>query len=243
VGRLNLILFEANETQAPLHLSDPRAQHLVEVLHASAGSRFDAGLIQGPRGKGTVVSISACDMTLTFAWDAAPVAPLESIYLIIGLPRPQTARDLLRELSSLGVAAIHFVATEKTEAGYATSKLWSTGEWRRHLVTGAAQAFTTLLPEVTWGRPLSDVIATVPAGSARVALDNYEAAGPLSAFPVLGTGRLTLALGPERGWSAADRTQLRAAGFTLAHLGARVLRVETAAIAAMSVALAGRKKM
>jgi 16S rRNA (uracil1498-N3)-methyltransferase len=240
---MNLILFEPAETLAPLPRSDSRAQHLLDVLHATVGTRFDAGVIGGARGKGTVVSIDPTQLTLTFTWEAAPVAPLEPLTLLIGLPRPQTARDLLRELSSLGVAAIHFVATEKTEAGYATSKLWSTGEWRRHLVTGAAQAFTTLLPEITWGRPLSELLATVPTGSAHIALDNYEAAEPLSAFPGLATGGLTLALGPERGWSADDRTQLRAAGFILAHLGARVLRVETAAIAAVSVVLAGRKKM
>ena len=54
----------------------------------------------------------------------------------------------------------------------------------------------------------------------------------LAAFPI------AIALGPERGWSAAERSLLRAGGFELAHLGARVLRTETAAVAAISIAKA-----
>jgi RsmE family RNA methyltransferase len=44
-----------------------------------------------------------------------------------------------------------------------------------------------------------------------------------------------LALGPERGWGPADRAALRAYGFTLVHLGPRVLRSETAVIAALTL--------
>ncbi len=47
---------------------------------------------------------------------------------------------------------------------------------------------------------------------------------------------LALAFGPERGWSGPERALLRAAGFELAHLGPRVLRTETAVVAAVSVA-------
>ena len=42
-------------------------------------------------------------------------------------------------------------------------------------------------------------------------------------------------LGPERGWSARDRNALRSAGFTLVHLGPRVLRAETATVAAVAI--------
>jgi RsmE family RNA methyltransferase len=44
-----------------------------------------------------------------------------------------------------------------------------------------------------------------------------------------------LALGPERGWGPADRAALRAHGFTLVHLGPRVLRSETAVVAALTL--------
>ena len=56
---------------------------------------------------------------------------------------------------------------------------------------------------------------------------------------LIGYTSLVMALGPERGWGPADREALRAAGFTLVHLGTRVLRVETAVVAALAITRAG----
>ncbi len=54
---MNLILFELPETQRPLPIDDPRARHVLEVLRRRVGESFDAGLIDGPRGKATVEAI------------------------------------------------------------------------------------------------------------------------------------------------------------------------------------------
>jgi 16S rRNA (uracil1498-N3)-methyltransferase len=229
---VNLILFEREETGRLLPAGDPRAVHLLEVLRRQPGDRFDAGLINGPRGKGTLVAIRAEGLELAFAWETA-VASLDPIVLIVGLPRPQSARRILREAAALGVGTLHFVRTEKAEASYALSPLWATGEWRRHLVAGAEQAFTTRLPEVTFARTLADVVAAPDLPPARLALDLYEAPQGLAAAAV--GSPVALALGPERGWSAADRDLLRSQGFTLVHLGSRVLRTETACVAAVAL--------
>lgn len=240
--RVNLILFQPQETARPLPLADPRAQHLVDVLQRRPGETFDAGLINGPRGKGTVVAITATEVQLRFVWGAEP-PPLDPITLILGLPRPQTARKILREATALGVAALHFVLTDKGDAAYADSTLWHSGEWEKHLLSGAEQAFCTRLPVVTHGRTLAETIAALPASAGRIALDNYESPAPLSSVPVLPAADVIMALGPERGWAAADRALLRAGGFTFAHLGDRVLRVETATVAALAVLKARRGAM
>ncbi len=242
---MNIILFTADEVSAPLPRSDARAAHLLDVLRRREGDVFDAGLIDGPRGKGTLTAITPDALLLTFVWDEAPPPP-PPIALIVGLPRPQTARKILNEATTLGVAEIHFAATERGEPSYARSTLWSTGEYRRHLVAGAAQAFCTRLPRVTWTQTLAETLAALPTGATRIALDNYEAPQSLSLLlaslpppPAHEPPRpLALALGSERGWTSAERGQLRAAGFVLAHLGARVLRTETAAIAAVTLARA-----
>ena len=44
----------------------------------------------------------------------------------------------------------------------------------------------------------------------------------------------TLAIGPERGWSKAERDQLRKHDFTLLSMGSRVLRQDTAVVASLS---------
>jgi RsmE family RNA methyltransferase len=229
---MNLILFERDETHGELPLSDPRARHILDVLRIRAGDRFDAGLIDGPRVTGTLVAIGKESLRLSFEWGAEP-PPLDPITLIVGLPRPQTARRILHEATAMGVCALLFVATDRGEASYAQSRLWTTGEWRRHLIDGAQQAFTTRLPAVSVAMPLATAIDSVAAGGTRLALDNYEAPCALSA--VAATAPVTLALGPERGWSDRERETLRRSGFGLVHLGERVLRTETACVAGLTL--------
>lgn len=236
---MNIILFRPHEVELPLSRQDPRAGHILAVLRRRPGDSFDAGLINGPRGRGTLVAITPEAITLAFAWSGPPPPP-DPLHLVIGLPRPQTARDILRDATALGVATLHFVRTEKGEPGYARSKLWQTGEWERHLIAGAEQAFCTRLPDITHGRALPEVLAGLPADSTRIALDNYEASPALGACNLSGYKSAVLALGAERGWSAAEREQLRSAGFGFSHLGPRVLRTETACVAAIILLKARR---
>ena len=231
---MNIILFYPTEVELPLPQNDPRARHILDVLRRQPGDLFDAGLINGPRGKGTLVAIDEGSLRLSFIWGELPPLPAP-IHLLIGLPRPQTARDILRDVTTLGVTALYFVRTDKGEAGYAGSKLWKSHEWRDCLITGAAQAFCTRLPEVTHGQTLAETLGTLPAGATRLLLDNYEAATALSRQPVAPNQPVVLAVGSERGWSAAERALFKDAGFTLVHLGPRVLRTETACIAAVTL--------
>jgi 16S rRNA (uracil1498-N3)-methyltransferase len=249
LAALNLVLFEPAELAAPLPLADPRAQHILKVLRRAPGDTFVAGLVDGPLGVATLRSVDAFSVSLAFSPTQEP-PPLPPITLLVGLPRPQTARDLLRDATTLGVACIHFIATERADPNYASSTLWTSGEWRRHLLAGAAQACDTRLPAVTWTRALASALASeLPAttASARLALDNYEATMSLDAALCSDSSglrpqlpppprSLVLAFGPERGWGPADRASLRASGFTLCSLGHRVLRLETAVAAALSLA-------
>ncbi len=230
---MNLILFEPAEIASPLPRGDPRAVHLLEVLRRKSGDTFDAGIIDGPRGKGTLIAIDADALTLRFVWTATP-APADPITLIVGLPRPQTARDILRDATTLGVAALHFALTDKGDPNYAHSSLWRSGEWRRHLLAGAEQAFDTRVPQVTHGRPLGELVDTLPPDGCRLALDNYESPAPLSQLAQV-TPPIVLALGPERGWSAAERHHLRETRFDFVHLGPRVLRTEAACTVALAL--------
>ena len=136
---------------------------------------------------------------------------------------------------------MHFIRAGKGESNYAQSVLWHSGEWRRHLMAGAAQAFHTRLPEVSHGRPLARALDEIETGSTRLALDNYEAGRSLSASAC--SPPVVLALGPERGWSADERDLFRARDFELVHLGSRVLRAETACVAAVAIVKAKLGRM
>jgi 16S rRNA (uracil1498-N3)-methyltransferase len=79
---------------------------------------------------------------------------------------------------------------------------------------------------------LSVALGALPAGGLRLILDpeGELALGTLSGDEA----GIVLAVGPEGGWSLADREQLRAAGFQGLKLGPRILRTETAGLAAIA---------
>jgi len=230
---MNLMLFSPDELARPLPADDPRAIHLREVLRRTDGAPFDCGLVNGPRGKARVIARDPAGLRFEFTWGEPP-PPLPPITLLLGLPRPQTARKILGEVAAIGVSSLQFFRSEKAEASYAASRLWTSGEARRHLLAGVAQAFCTRVPELSLHDSLAAGIARVPPAPTRLALDNYEAAAALADVALAGPPAV-LAIGSERGWSARERDTLRAAGFTLTHLGARVLRVETACVAGLTL--------
>jgi 16S rRNA (uracil1498-N3)-methyltransferase len=237
---MNLILFEENELTRKLPVDDPRATHIISILHCSPGDEFDAGVVNGPRGKGIVRSHSPLYLTLDFRFpDAGVTEKLYPVIFAAGLPRPQTARKIMREVTSLGVSALYFTCTEKGEDSYRKSRLWTKGEFRRYLIAGAEQAFSTLLPEMKLFESLPACLAAIPPGE-KIALDNYEAVIPLRDYAFT-QSQTSLVIGPEKGWSAGERDLLREHGYTLAGLGHRVLRSETAAVAGIALVLAGMK--
>lgn len=250
---MNIILFSPDEfaSSEPVTLrlprTDARAAHILDVLRRKPGDTFDAGLIDGPRGKATLAAAEPGGSTiaLTFAWEQTPPPPLPPVTLIIGLPRPQTARKILNEATALGVSEMHFTGTERGEPSYAQSTLWTSGEYRRHLVAGAAQAFCTRIPRIWFSDTLGAAVDAFAAGrpdARRIALDNYESPASLGElFAREGSAaesEIILCIGSERGWTTGERDRLREARFEFAHLGARVLRTETAVTAALALALA-----
>jgi 16S rRNA (uracil1498-N3)-methyltransferase len=239
---MNIVLFEREEIDQWLPLADARAQHILGVLRRSIGEPFDAGIIDGPKGKGMLVQEHPQGLEIEFSWEDGEEEELPPIDLIIGLSRPQTNRKILQEATALGVRSMSFVSTERGEASYAKSRLWSTGEWRRHVIAGAAQAFTTRLPKVAFGQDLQESVARTRTDAVRIVLDNYESPRAFADYlkPPPQTGQpvnqaVYLAFGAERGWTSDERQLFRRSEFLFGHLGARPLRTETAIIAAVAI--------
>lgn len=240
---MNVILIETAFERLELPLNHPVTRHLIEVLRKREGDFFDAGVVNGPLGRGCLEVVSPAKIELSFVW-GSPAPPPDPLILLQGLPRPQAAKAILQECATLGFSKLIFFESEGGEAGYRQSRLWATPSWRDCLLAGCAQAYATWLPEVVHYSSLEDALEQVPISGMRLALDNYEARLSLQdglrdeldtpsrvevcADPVY------LALGAERGWSAREREQLREARFRLVHLGWRPFRILTAITLAYS---------
>jgi RsmE family RNA methyltransferase len=231
---VNLVLITAPEAESGLSPEDARARHLRETVGLAVGGTFHVGVENGLRGIATISGLTP-RLTFAVAWEKSPQLRLP-LTVLIGLPRPQTAKKVLHDLASLGAARIIFFESEKGDPGYLTSSLWKDGEWREHVVKGTEQACSTLVPEVTRVTSLAEALVGLDANAWKLVLDPYEAAGA----PELSTPAhaAVLAIGPERGFAEAERATLRQAGFAFAHLGDRILRVEAAALVGGALMLA-----
>ena len=228
------MLITAEEATSGLPPADARARHLRDTVGLSVGGSFHVGIESGLRGIATITSLEP-KLTFVVAWEKTPQARLP-LTVLIGLPRPQTAKKVLHDLASLGAARLVFFESEKGDPGYLTSSLWKDGEWREHVLKGTEQACSTLVPEVTRVGSLAEAIALVDGPAWKLALDPYEAAGaPELSAPA---SVAVLAIGPERGFGDGERAALRKAGFVFAHLGDRILRVEAAALVGGALMLA-----
>ena len=232
---MNIILFHEIELGQTLPVQDERAKHLLEVLRFGEGDIFDAGVINGPRGKARIVSVGRRGLQMDFSF-TTEIPSLYPVEMIIGAVRPSSLRRILKDVTSQGASVLHFVGTDRGEKSYLKSSLWTKEEYRRLLREGAEQAFCTRIPQVHLYESLQQCLETLELGFDRIALDNYEAESLLSDYAPKNESCL-LALGSERGWSSNERDQLRRAGFLLVGLGSRVLKTETACIAGLSVLL------
>ena len=231
---MNLILFDEPFESIRLNADSWPAQHLRKVLRADVGTLVFVGFVNGPRARAEVISAKSDGSYELKTIATEPAPELLPIELLIGLPRPHTARRILFEAASMGVRAIHFFLAEKSEPSYAESRLWKTDEWRERIIRGTEQAFGTHIPQVKLHPDIQSAMEIQETPSAKIALENYEASGPLGSFPINSNDLVAIAVGPERGWSKAERATFRKNKWQLLHMGPHVLRTETACVAAIA---------
>lgn len=234
---MNIILFDALNTDNSLPAGDYRAQHIKKVLRLGEGGRFAAGIINGPKGEATILSCTDEGISFSFTPEAGEEDALYPVTLLVAQVRPISMRRILREAVSLGVGQIILVSCDTSERSYAQAKLYESGEYQSILIDGAMQSGQTGVPPVQFAACVEEAIALTAEGAQRIVLDNRQAGSALSAMDVDGGSDVVLAIGGERGFSDRERGLFTLHGFRFATLGKRIVRTETAVSAGLAVLL------
>ncbi|MEO6169363.1 MAG: 16S rRNA (uracil(1498)-N(3))-methyltransferase [Lysobacter sp.] len=172
------------------------------------------------------------------------------IVLLQGIARGEKMDLILQKATELGVAEIRPLLSQRSEVkldpARAARRL---AHWQAVVTAACEQSGRARVPPVTAPATLAAVLtglggAAPPDIPARSAVEGAIAGlrlildpnGDLvfGGLPITPATEVTLAIGPEGGWSPADREQLRAAGFHGLRLGPRILRTETAGLAAIA---------
>lgn len=235
----------------PLHVGDavdlpaPACEHLLRVLRLAQGAPlilcngdgmdYHAQLAQIDR-RGARARIERAQANLA-------ESPLR-IVLVQALARGEKMDWVVQKATELGVAAIAPVITERTEvrldAERAQRRL---AHWQGVALAACEQSGRASIPEIAAPIALAHHLGGLTDDGLRLVLDPEGQAitGLLAEHAPDGIRTLRIVIGPEGGLSERDLAQLRAAHFVGWRLGPRILRTETAGLAALAVlqALAG----
>lgn len=229
---MNLILFEEDEIDQPLQASDIRYKHITSILKSKPGDKLKAGIISKSLGYLEIEDMSDKIISFKYAAETVPTDDRLPLTLIIGTPRPPTAKRLLKDLTTIGVKRLIFCGSDLNEKSYLSSKLWRDELWKEAVIEGAQQAVTIHFPIVEKFYSLKKAIDSCYTIDSKFFFNIDDQNIKLS--QVKFKKEIVIALGPERGWSEREINMLIAENYTPVYLGNRVLRTETAAVISTS---------
>lgn len=178
--------------------------------------------------------VSARDRASARILEAVP-NPCESplhITLVQGISRGERMDYTLQKAVELGVNAIHPVLCERTVVRLDARRAEKRHRhWQGVIISACEQCGRSRLPELHMPQALQTAFQALPPGQRLMPAPGASEglAGAVHEHAVV------LLIGPEGGLGEQETRQAQAAGFRCIHLGPRILRTETAGVAAMAV--------
>lgn len=203
-----------------IELTSEDAHYLTRVLRRKAGDAVVLLNNSGDQFRGTLVDARHVRLQ---SRQQVSAEPAQRVILLVGLIKGERMDWLVEKATELGVAEIRPLLTSRT-----VPKGGRIDRWQRIAKEAAEQCERGKIPVIGEPQPLKTALNGLPA--TRLALLERHEAKPLGAV----FGDAAVAVGPEGGWSKEESQWLLAQGFEAASLGARILRAETAALAALA---------
>ncbi|MCC5880219.1 MAG: 16S rRNA (uracil(1498)-N(3))-methyltransferase [Idiomarina sp.] len=213
-------------------LSDDAANHVGRVLRLAAGHELElfCGDNHIYQGEITQASKKQVEVRIIGRQLADVESPLR-IHLIQGISRGDRMDFALQKSVELGVASITPIFTERCGVKLQGERLAKKrDQWQKIVIAACEQSGRNLVPEVH--APITlDAFLSQADRPLTLTLEP-SAEHSFKSAPV--THEIALLIGPEGGFSATEVARTHAAQCLPVHLGPRVLRTETAALAAIA---------
>ncbi|MBR9844570.1 MAG: 16S rRNA (uracil(1498)-N(3))-methyltransferase, partial [Rhodobacteraceae bacterium] len=211
-------------------LSREQAHYLFGVMRMAVGD--PVLLFNGVDGEWRCVVAQAGKRggVLTCEEQTKPLQMPPDLWLMFAPIKKARTDFIVEKAAEMGAAKIMPVQTDFTN-----SERIRQDRLQAHAVEAAEQCGGTFVPEVMDLQKLDRVLADWPEGRQLMFCDEAEV-GAAKALGAAGAGPWAILIGPEGGFSEAERTRLKALPFAhVVSLGPRILRADTAAVAAMTV--------
>lgn len=220
---------------ARVHLPEHAAHHAREVLRLRSGDAVHVFDGAGHEWAAVLDAVTRREVTAHLGEAVAPSTE-SPLRLVLALsPLKGDRMDLVvQKATELGVSEIWPVVTSRTDAAARPALQGSRQErWERVASGAAEQCGRAVVPAIAPTVILEKLLQT-PFDGARALLLEIGTPPPLASLPR--PDSLLLLIGPAGGFEDWEAERLGAAGYAAIGLGPRILRAETAAIAAVTLA-------
>lgn len=219
-----------------IELDGAAAHHIARVLRLRAGAPLVVFDGEGAQYSATLAAATKRGATIELG-EPLPAnceSPL-SVTLVQGVSRGERMDFVMQKATELGVAAITPVLTERSvvrlDGERAERRM---AHWRRIVIGACEQSGRTRLPALAAPVAFDDWLVSQSPDGTRLLL-HPGAAASLAEVARPADSQVTVAVGPEGGFSPRERDLLLQRGYCGVHLGPRTLRTETAALAVLAM--------
>ncbi len=220
---------------AEIVLPEAAARHAVTVLRLEVGDTLTLFNGAGGEYRASLAAVSKREVRarLTEFHALERESPLE-ITLALGISAGERMDYSLQKATELGVSAIQPLATERSVvklAGERADKRLQ--HWQHVVIAACEQCGRNRVPRVAQVQKLFTYLAAVDRNKRRLLLLSPDAATPLKR--VSAATSVVLLIGAEGGLAPSEFQAAEASGFEPVSLGPRILRTETAPVAALAL--------
>jgi 16S rRNA (uracil1498-N3)-methyltransferase len=210
-----------------IDLPQESAHYLRRVLRLGPGAKFIAMTGQGESWITQLTEDGAVVLEPLLTQTELSTA----VTLAIALPKGSGFDEVVRQVTELGVSCIVPILSERTVLKPSENRL---DRWRKIAQEAAEQSERQVVPTVLEPIKWMQFLNRERSG---MKLLCWERGG--EAFESLGVEEpVTIAIGPEGGWTPQEVAAATAAGYALLSLGPRILRAVTASVAVMAIVAA-----
>lgn len=231
-GKLRLYVEQPLGEGARVTPDDGQVHYLLHVVRAKAGDALR--LFNGRDGEwlAVIADVSKRGCALLCREKTAPQSDVPDVWLTFAPIKKTPADYVVQKATELGVRRLLPVLTRRTIVTRVNSD-----RMRANAVEAAEQSGRLGVPEIAAPAALSSLLAQWPADRRLVFCDEAGEALPIAtALASLPDGPFAILTGPEGGFAPEERAMIRGlTNVVPVSLGARILRADTAALAALSV--------
>jgi 16S rRNA (uracil1498-N3)-methyltransferase len=246
-------------TATTASLTGDQAAHLSRVLRAEPGQIYDV-VSNGFLHRAEITSVSDNEVLFTLHEELESDAALP-LHLLLAVFKFDHMEWAIEKATELGIARITPILARRTEKHLAQSALKRAERWRRIALEASKQSRRTDIPDIADPIPLKQALAEEKSPT-QILLSETEQATTLTTALEISVATSTrpphpsqphrdgwdqesspannithaLAIGPEGGWTPEEMSHFTQHQWQPVTLGPRILRAETAAIAAIAIA-------